>query len=153
MTITESNPMASRLNIYLEDGAPSPLGKYPHAVIAGDFVFLSGQGARDPETGKTVGVTLGPDGKVTGYNMEAQTHAVLKNLKTVAEASGLTFADLVDVTVFLRDMADFDIYNRVYAEYFSFPNPPARTTVESRPPGDNFIEIKATGYKPGRRTE
>lgn len=140
----------SRQNIFLEKEAPSPLGKYPHAVVAGDFVFFSGQGARNPETGETVGVELTEQGTVASYNMEMQTRAVLENLKSVVEAAGLTFADLVDVTVFLRDMDDFNAYNQVYAEYFSFPNPPARTTIESRPPGHNFIEIKATGYKPTR---
>jgi 2-aminomuconate deaminase len=140
----------SRQNIYLEDDAPSPLGRYPHAVVAGDFVFYSGQGARDPKSGETIGVTLDAQGKVESYNIEVQTRAVLENLRAVVHASGLTFADLVDVTVFLRHMEDFDAYNRVYGEYFAFPNPPARTTVESRPPGHNFIEIKATGYKPTR---
>ena len=138
----------SRLAINIPGRAPSPLGTYPHALKAGPFIFLSGQGARDAKTGKEAGLTLGPQGQVTGYDIEAQTHAVIKNLKTVLEAANCTLEDLVDVTVFLADMKDFEGYNRVYAEYFSFNNPPARTTIESKPPGHNFIEIKAVAYKP-----
>lgn len=139
---------SGRRNIFLESNAPQPLGRYPHAVRAGDFVFFSGQGARDAETGATAGVTLAEDGSVQAYDIETQTRAVLENLRIVVTAAGLTLADLVDVTVFLRDMNDFDRYNRIYGEVFAFPNPPARTTIEARPPGDNFIEIKATGYQP-----
>lgn len=138
----------NRQNVVLQKDAPGPLGKYPHAVMAGEFVFFSGQGARDAATNRTAGVTLDEGGQVVSYDIAAQTRAVIENLKTVVTAAGLMLEDLVDVTVFLRDMSDFEAYNRVYGEYFGFENPPARTTIEARPPGHNFIEIKAVGYKP-----
>jgi 2-aminomuconate deaminase len=130
------------------DQAPMPLGAYSHAVRAGDFIYLCGLGARSPETGREVGVTLDADGTVAHYDIAVQTRQVLANLETVLAAAGCTLQDVVDVTVFLAHMADFAQYNAIYAETFCFPNPPARTTMEARPPGYNFIEIKAIAYKP-----
>lgn len=133
-----------RQPVTVKDEAPPPLGSYSHAIRAGSLLFIAGQGARDPKTGKEMGVTLSEEGIVTDYDIEVQTRAVLNNLKTVLTAAQLTLEDVVDVTVFLKNMKDFDKYNRVYAEYFSFEAPPARTTVEVLGlPGKNFIEIKA----------
>lgn len=138
----------TRQFINLPGQAPSPLGAYCHAVRAGDFLFLSGQGARDAITGEEKGLTLDAEGNVTGYDIEAQTHAVIQNVRVVLQAAGLDLPDLVDVVVYLADMNDFSAYNKIYGQYFSFENPPARTTVESRPPGKNYIEIKAVAYAP-----
>lgn len=133
-----------RIGITIEDGAPAPLGAYSHAVKAGPFVFVSGQGARDPQTGIEQGVTLDENGRVLAYDIEAQTRAVIANLKTVLAAVRLTLADVVDVSVFLADMGDFERFNKVYAEFFAGAQPPARTTVAAaRLPGRNYIEIKA----------
>jgi 2-aminomuconate deaminase len=115
---------------------------------AGDFVYLCGLGARSPETGKEVGVELDAAGKVVSYDMVVQTRQVIENLKTVLAAADCDMTDLVDVTVYLADMKDFAVYNQVYGEYFNFENLPARTTIQSPPPGLNFIEIKAIAYKP-----
>jgi reactive intermediate/imine deaminase len=124
--------------------APSPLGAYSHAVKAGNFLFVSGQGARNADTGKEEGVQLDASGKVLSYDIEVQTEWVIKNLKVVLEEAGLSLEDVVDMSVFLADMDDFAKYNGVYAKHFSFPNPPARTTIQAaRLPGKNFIEIKA----------
>jgi 2-aminomuconate deaminase len=128
--------------------APLPLGAYSHAKRAGDFVYLCGLGARSPETGKEVGVELDATGKVVSYDMVTQTRQVIENLKTVLAAADCEMTDLVDVAVYLADMKDFAVYNQVYGEYFNFENLPARTTIQSPPPGLNFIEIKAIAYKP-----
>lgn len=125
--------------------APSPLGAYCHAVEAGGFLFLAGQGARDADSGRERGVELDTDGKVLSYDIEVQTEAVIENMKIVLGEAGLDLTDLVDVTVFLADMNDFASYNAIYRKHFSFQDPPARTTVQvAKLPGDNFIEIKAT---------
>lgn len=138
-----------RIGIHVKEKAPSPLGSYSHAVRAGNFLFLSGQGARDPESGVEVGITLDAQGNVTAYDIEAQTRAVIKNMSSVLEAAGCTLKDLVDVSVFLSDMNDFKKFNDVYAEYFAFEDPPARTTIQAaRLPGKNFIEIKAIALCP-----
>ena len=131
-------------------GAPKPMGAYPHARRVGDLLFLSGMGPRSPETDEIPGLVLGKNGEIQEYDMAAQCHAVFANVRSVLEAAGLGWGDLVDVTVFLTDMdRDFATFNRIYAEYFS-DNQPCRTTVEiNRLPTPIAIELKCiatTGY-------
>ena len=126
------------------DGAPAPVGAYPHARRLGDCLFLSGIGPRPPSGGKIPGVTLGEDGSVTDYDIEAQCHAVFANVRSVLESASASWEDLIDVTVFLTDIErDFATFNRVYAEYFSIETGPCRTTVEvNRLPTPIAIELK-----------
>jgi len=129
--------------------APPALGNYSHAIAAGRLLFVAGQGCRSPQSGEEVGVELDDQGNVLKYDIEAQTRGVIENLRTVLHASGLKLENVVDITVFLADMKDFNRYNSVYSEYFSFPEPPARTTVQvAGLPGKNFIEIKAIAMLP-----
>jgi reactive intermediate/imine deaminase len=133
-----------RSAIAIQTKAPVPLGNYSHAVKAGPLLFVSGQGARDAETGTESGVTCNASGEVIAYDIEVQTRACIRNLEVVLKEAGCTLQNLVDVSVFLADINDFPRYNRVYSEYFSFAGPPARTTVQAAAlPGKNFIEIKA----------
>jgi 2-aminomuconate deaminase len=136
-----------KVAINIPGKAPLPLGAYSHAVKAGPFVYLCGLGARNPETGKEDGVTLDASGSVLHYDIEVQTRTVLQNLIVVLEAADCSLSDVVDVTVYLRNMKDFAAYNKIYGEFFNFEGLPARTTIESSPPGHNFIEIKAIAYK------
>ena len=123
--------------------APSPLGAYAHAVRAAGLVFCSGQGARDPATGKEAGVELDEDGRVVRYDIGVQTQAALANLRRVLEASGTSWERLVEINVFLKDMNDFAAMNEVYTREFP-DGGPARTTVGVADlPGDNFVEIRA----------
>ena len=141
MTATQST---GRKQINPESRAPKALGSYSHAVQVGPLVFVAGQGCRDAGTGVEAGVTLDGDGNVVAYDIEVQTRGVLKNLATVLEAAGLSLADVIDATVFLKSMQDFDKYNKIWAEHFTSECPPARTTVAVADlPGRNFIEIKA----------
>ncbi len=122
--------MTNESPIYNSDKAPEPVGLYPHARRVGNLLFLSGVGPRERNTKKIPGVELNPDGSIAGYDIEAQCHSVFKNVRLILEASGSSWANLVDVTVFLTNMkADFSTYNRIYAEYFA-DNQPCRTTVE-----------------------
>lgn len=110
--------------------APEPVGKYPHAKRVGNLLFLSGVGPREKGTKKIPGVELDVDGKIASYDIEIQTRSVFKNVKSILEDSGASWESLVDVTVFLTNMkADFQTYNRLWAEYFP-NNPPCRTTLE-----------------------
>ncbi len=112
------------------DKAPEPVGMYPHARRVGNLLFLSGVGPRERGTKKIPGVKLDADGNITSYDIEKQCHSVFKNVRMILEASGSSWKQLIDVTVFLTNMkADFKIYNRIYAEYFK-ENQPCRTTVE-----------------------
>ena len=109
----------------------APGGAYSQGLKAGDFVFVSGQGPLDPETGKIVGETI-----------EEQVARTLENVKAVLEAAGATMVDVVKVTAHLSDLSLFDRYNKVYATYFPDPKP-TRTTIGSQLPPTMLVEIDA----------
>lgn len=111
--------------------APAPVGAYPHARRVGDLLFLSGIGSRVPGSNDIPGNVHDADGRLVGHDIVAQTRQVFANVRAVLEASGAHWENLVDVTVFLTDMAgDFKGYNAVWAEYFPDPaSAPCRTTL------------------------
>jgi 2-aminomuconate deaminase len=123
--------------------APKPVGLYPHARKVGNLLFLSGIGPREPQSDGVPGLERSASGNYTVFDFEAQVHSVFKNVKTVLEAAGADWNDLVDVTVFLVNMErDFHTFNRIYAEYFK-ENLPCRTTVGiDRLPTPIAIELK-----------
>lgn len=112
--------------------APAAIGPYSQAVQVGDLVFLSGQIPLDPQSMEVV----------TGC-IEVQAIRVLDNMKAVASASGGQLQDIVKLTIFLTDLADFAVVNETMKGYFSEPYP-ARSTVQvsALPKGVN-IEIEA----------
>jgi 2-iminobutanoate/2-iminopropanoate deaminase len=112
-------------------GAPAAIGPYSHAVRTGDLLFCSGQTPLDPDTMQLVGTTI-----------EEQTHRVFDNLTLVLEGAGSALSRVVKVNVYLRDMADFEGMNAVYAERFG-GHRPARTTIAVRQnPLDARVEIE-----------
>lgn len=131
------------------DNLTRPLARYAHARRVGRLVFLAGQGARDPATDACAGLTRDGTGRVVGHDVVAQTRAVFANIERALKTAGLDRRHLVDVTVFLTDMAEFDAMNRVWDDFFTECEPPVRTTVcVTRLPGDNFIEMKAVAAFP-----
>jgi len=123
--------------------APEPVGLYPHARSVGNLLFLSGVGPREKGIDKIPGVELNADGNVLSYDIEEQCHSVFKNVRYILEDAGSSWDNIVDITVFLTNMkGDFEIYNKVYAEYFE-DNQPCRTTVEINSlPTPIAIELK-----------
>ncbi|MGI9518240.1 MAG: RidA family protein [Pirellulaceae bacterium] len=112
------------------DRAPNPVGLYPHARRVGNLLFLSGVGPRRAGTNEIPGNQTDTSGNLVAYDIEAQCRSVFENVRTIIEDSGSSWSQLVDVTVFLTNMADdFAAYNKVYAEYFADVQP-CRTTVE-----------------------
>ncbi len=110
--------------------AAEPVGKFPHAKRVGGLLFLSGIGPRERGSKKIPGVELDDQGGIISHDIEAQCHAVFKNVRYILEEAGSSWEKLVDVTVFLTNMKDdFATYNRIWAEYFS-ESAPCRTTVE-----------------------
>ena len=97
-------------------GAPEPAGPYSHAVIANGFVYVSGQGPVNPETGSA------PDG------FEDQVRQTFENLRTILEAAGSGLDGVAKVNAYLTDLTRFGRFNEVYREFFA-QDPPARTTV------------------------
>lgn len=118
------------MKVVQTDGAPKAIGPYSQAVIAGDFVFCSGQVPIDPGTGELV-----------AGGIREQTIRVLKNLGEVLKGAGVGFDAVASVNVYLRNMNDFKEMNEVYAETFG-THKPARVTVGvSELPKGALIEI------------
>jgi len=116
--------------IIMTEKGPKPMGPYSQAIRANGFIFISGQGAVDPATGQLI-----------AGGLAQQATRTLDNLKAIVEAAGSSLDHAVKVSVFLKDMNDFDAMNEIYARYFP-QNRPARTTVEvARLPRDILIEI------------
>lgn len=124
-------PGADQADAVQASSAPKPVGRYPHARRVANLLFLSGIGPRNPADDSVPGNEMFADGRVRSYDIQAQARAALDNVRTVLEASGAQWSDLVDVTVFLTNMEhDFAPYNAVWAEYFPDPaKAPCRTTV------------------------
>jgi 2-iminobutanoate/2-iminopropanoate deaminase len=116
--------------------APKPKAPYSQAILAsGRYVFISGQGPVEPQTGNFVGETF-----------EEQAIRTLDNLKTLAEAAGASLTDFVKVNAYLNDMGNFKKFNEIYKRYFSEPYP-ARTTVHSALVG-MMIEVDGIAVLP-----
>ena len=131
--------------------APVAVGRYPHARRVGAMLFLSGIGPRDAKDNSIPGNVMAADGKLLSHDIVAQCHSVFANVKAVLEASGATWQDLVDVTVYLTDMAaDFRAYNAVWAEYFpDASTAPCRTTLGiTALPTPIAIELKCLAVLP-----
>lgn len=119
------------------DAAPKAIGPYSQAVIAGGFVFCSGQIALDPATGAVV------DG-----DTRAQATRVMENLRAVLAAAGVGMDRVVRCTIYLKDLGDFAAVNEVYGSFFT-ATPPSRATVEvSRLPRDVLVEVDAIAVLP-----
>jgi len=130
--------------IVISPEAPAALGPYSHAVKAGKMLFISGQIAIDPKTGKL------PSG------IEAQTRQTFQNIQTILHTAGFTLAEVVACDVFLTNLDDFSALNQVYAEIFASVKKgsgdgtgyPSRVVVEvSRLPKGSLLEIKVTAMK------
>ncbi len=116
--------------------APAAIGPYSQAIAQSGLVFCSGQIALDPASGKLV------EGGI-----EFETRRVLQNLGEVLASAGLDFVDIVRTTIFMIDLAEFEIVNRVYGEHFEPPYP-ARSTVQvAALPRSARIEIDAIALK------
>ncbi|HVN27105.1 MAG TPA: RidA family protein [Candidatus Binataceae bacterium] len=116
--------------------APAAIGPYSQAIDTGATIFCSGQIALDPRSGTLV------DGGI-----EHETRRVLENIREVLAAAGLSLEDVVKTTIFMVDLSEFDIVNRVYGEHFSAPYP-ARSTVQvAALPRKARVEIEAIAAK------
>jgi 2-aminomuconate deaminase len=116
------------------------------------LLFLSGVGPRIAGSGSgdaaVPGLVRDANGNFTAFDFEAQVHSVFANVRAVLEASGFTWEELVDVTVFLTDMQrDFPAFNRLYAEYFTTASPCRTTVAINALPTPIAIELKCIAAK------
>jgi len=117
-----ATPLAQAQNrVVASADAPKAIGPYSQAIAAGNMLYLSGQIPIDPKTGKLMNEA----------SIEDQTRLVLDNLKAVLAADGLTLANVVSTTVYMKDLNDFGKMNEIYGGYFT-SNPPARSTLAAR---------------------
>ena len=124
--------MAARSKSVFTNEAPRPIGPYSQAVVCGDFVFCSGQIGLDPLSGELVGKTAGE-----------QAERALLNLRAILNTAGSELSHVVKVTVYLRNMKDFDEVNQAYSRHFA-DGKPARSLVEvSELPKGALVEIDA----------
>ena len=140
---TQNSNSQTPNNIINTTNAAKPLGAYPHARRVGNLLFLSGIGSRSAKDNSIPGLELNEKGNIIKYDIAAETHQVMANVKAVLEASGSSWDKIVDVTIFLTNMKkDFPIYNKIYAEYFKHVQA-CRTTVEVKSlPTPIAIELK-----------
>ena len=125
----------SRTTIKTKD-APEPIGPYSQAILVGNTLFLSGQVALNPVTGK-----------MENADITSEIIQVMKNLEAVLKEAGFYFTDVVKTTIFLKDLNDFNTVNEIYGASFTV-HPPARETVEvSRLPRDAKVEISLIAIK------
>ena len=117
--------------------APKAIGPYSQGIVAGQFLFVSGQLPINPDKGEMV------DGDIA-----ARAEQVFDNISAIVMSAGGSMADVVKVTLFLTDMADFQQVNEVYSRHFQSPYP-ARSAVQvsALPLGSN-IEAEAIIYLP-----
>lgn len=115
--------------------APKAIGPYSQAVLAGDFVFISGQIPIDPTSGEMKS------------DIRDATFQILKNIETILEELDLTMDSIVKTTVFLTNMEDFREFNEAYESFFK-KDPPARSTIAVKElPRGARIEIEAIAFK------
>ena len=113
------------------ENAPKPIGPYNQAVLAGNYMFISGQIALNPKNGELI----------TG-EIKKETTQVMENLKAILSEASLTFENVVKTTIFLSDMNDFSIVNEIYGSYLNNLTAPARETVQvSKLPVGVNVEI------------
>lgn len=126
-----------KINIFTKK-APKPIGAYSQAVYINNFLYISGQIALDPKTEKII-----------SGDIDIEMYKVMKNLDAILKEANMTLEDVIKVTIFLKNINDFDKMNRIYSEYFmdkSFY--PAREVVEvSGLPKCAKIEISLIAYK------
>ncbi len=116
--------------------APAPIGPYNQAVMANNTLYISGQIALNPETGKLMDSSI-----------EQETEWVMKHLGNILAEAGMDYSNLVKCSIFIKDMGQFSQINEVYSTYFE-TDPPARETVEvSRLPKDVNVEISGVAVK------
>jgi 2-iminobutanoate/2-iminopropanoate deaminase len=112
--------------------APTAIGPYSQAIVAGDLLFLSGQIPLDPATGQIV-----------SGDVVAQTDRVMRNLRAILEAAGCSLGDVVRTTIYLLDLAQFAAVNESYGRFFEPPYPARATVQVAALPRGAQVEIDA----------
>ncbi|UEG53740.1 RidA family protein [Mucilaginibacter daejeonensis] len=116
--------------------APAPIGPYNQAVLAGNFLFVSGQIALDAATGELVLTDIA-----------TETHKVMANIKAILAEAGLDLSAVVKTSIFLKDMGNFAEVNEIYGSYFTADFPARETVQVAALPKNVNVEITVTAFK------
>ena len=119
------------------NNAPAPIGPYSQAVVAGGFLFVSGQIPINPVTGQLV-----------LNDIKTETKQVMENIKAILTAAGIDFSHVVKTSIFLKDMQNFTDVNEVYGTYFTTDYPARETVQVAALPKNVNVEITVTAIKP-----
>ncbi len=113
--------------------APEPVGPYSQAILASNFLYCSGQIGINPKTNELVG------------DIEQQTKQVIKNIESVLIEAGFDSKDVIKTNCYLSDMADFSVFNEIYAQFFT--HKPARSCVQAKLPKNALVEVEVVAYR------
>ena len=119
------------MNVIQTDQAPAAIGPYSQAVSKNGLLFVSGQLGLDPATGALV------------EGVEAQTRRALQNLVAILAAAGLGPKNVLKATIYVANMDDFALVNKLYAEVFAPPYPAREVVQAARLPKNALVEISA----------
>ena len=116
--------------------APTPVGPYSQGIVAGDFVFVSGQ------------IPVQKSGVLVLNDIEKATDVVLDNIEAILKEENLSLQDVIKSEVYLKDLGNFDKFNKIYEKRFTNGIMPSRVTIEvSKLPKNSDIEISCIAYK------
>ncbi len=116
--------------------APTPVGPYSQGIVAGDFVFVSGQ------------IPIQKSGELVLNDIEKATDIVLDNIEAILKEENLSLQDVIKSEIYLKDIGNFDKFNKIYEKRFTSGIMPSRVTVEvSKLPKNSDIEISCIAYK------
>lgn len=116
--------------------APAPVGPYSQGIVAGDLVFISGQ------------LPILKSGEIVLNDIEKATEVVLENIESILKEENLSLQDVIKSEVYLKNLDNFDKFNKTYARFFSCEIKPSRVAVEvSKLPKNSDIEISCVAYK------
>lgn len=117
----------------VSNNAPTPIGPYSQAIVAGNLLFVSGQVAIVPATGN-----------LNNADIQMETTQVMENIKAILTEAGTDFSHIVKTTIFLKDMQDFAAVNTIYGSYLSDPFPARETVQVAGLPKNANVEISVT---------
>ena len=122
--------------VIIPEGGAKPLAPYSPGIRFGNLVYTSGQIGLDPRTGKLVSSSL-----------EEEVRQAMVNLAKILEAAGSSLTHAIKITVYIKDIADYPIVNRIYGEFF-LKNPPARAIIQGMLPAGASVEFDAIAFVP-----
>jgi 2-iminobutanoate/2-iminopropanoate deaminase len=131
-----SGVFSQEVKVITPASAPKPIGPYSLALMKGNMLFVSGQIAIDPETGKADTLTL-----------ENEIIRVMQNIRAILQAAGLGWDQVMKTTIYTTDLKNFDLINRVYASYLKEPYPARETVQVAALPKKMHVEISVTAMK------